>query len=399
MIELELNQRFKFVLRNTQESDESNEFSYKEMCIKLGNNPRLIDKVIPKNFNVGCRRPTPGNGFLECLVGEKTTCYTENIGGITANGFLTADGTEVEVDVIICATGFDTSFRPQFPIIGLDGIEIAEKWKGLPRSYAAVGVPKVPNYFMYSGPYGPVAQGSVLPLLTLGTKHFMQVIKKMRKEHIRRLSPKEGPTQDFGEHADVYLKRTAWVDPCSSWFKQGTTDGPLVMWPGSRLAFFDVMAEPKYEDYEIEYVSGNRWGYLGNGFTTDEFDGGDVTFYLNADYLEDHLGQVKNVGEKPTDEIAAEVAVPAATVNDEAPETTFKEPEPVATETIPNGETREIVAGTSDVTAPSFNNDTVASTEERVSETPISTSLFLSNDAKDIPLIFKDATAVVTTAL
>jgi hypothetical protein len=399
MIELELNQRFKFVLRNTQESDESNEFSYKEMCIKLSNNPRLIDKIIPKNFNVGCRRPTPGNGFLECLVGEKTTCYTENIGGITPNGFLTADGSEVEVDVIICATGFDTSFRPQFPIIGLDGIEIAEKWKELPRSYAAVGVPKVPNYFMYSGPYGPVAQGSVLPLLTLGTKHFMQVIKKMRKEHIRRLSPKEGPTRDFGEHADVYLKRTAWDDPCSSWFKQGTTNGPLVMWPGSRLAFFDVMAEPKYEDYEIEYVSGNRWGYLGNGFTTDEFDGGDVTFYLNADYLENHLGQMKNVGEKITEESVAEVAVPAATVNAEATETTSKEPGQVTTETILNGATREIVAETSDVAASAFNNNIVASTEERVSETPVSSSLLLGNDAKDIPVIFKDATAVVTTAL
>ncbi|OBT58863.1 hypothetical protein VE04_00928 [Pseudogymnoascus sp. 24MN13] len=299
MIELELNQRFKLVLRNTEESDEANEFSYKEMCIKLSNNPGLIDKIIPKDFNVSCRRPTPGNGYLECLVGEKTTCYTDTIGGITSNGFLTADGAEVEVDVIICATGFDTSFRPKFPIIGLDGKSISEKWTGLPLSYAAVGVPNVPNYFMYSGPFSPVAQGSVLPLLTLGTKHFLQVIRKMRKEHIRRLSPKEGATKDFGEHAAMYLKRTAWVDPCSSWFKQGTTDGPLVMWPGSRLAFFDHMAEPKYEDYEIEYVSGNRWGYLGNGFTKEEFSPeDDVTFYLDDEYLRDYVQKKKSSTEK-----------------------------------------------------------------------------------------------------
>src|SRR5258706_2218754 len=160
------------------------------MCIKLGNNPRLIDKIVPKDFNVGCRRPTPGNGYLECLVGEKTTCYTDNIGGITPTGFLTADGEEIEVDVIICATGFDTSFRPRFPIIGLDGVNIADFWKKFPLSYAAVGVPKIPNYFMYSGPFSPVAQGSVLPLLTLLSKHFLQIIKKMRKESIISMNPK-----------------------------------------------------------------------------------------------------------------------------------------------------------------------------------------------------------------
>ncbi|OAX83506.1 hypothetical protein ACJ72_02121 [Emergomyces africanus] len=282
MVEDELNGRFRFALRNSKESDESNAFSYKEMTTKLGNNEQLKDKIIPKNFNVGCRRPTPGNGYLEALVGEKTTCYTESIEGITPNGFLSADGIEVEVDVIICATGFDTSFRPRFPIIGLDKVDIATRWEKAPESYLAIGVSNVPNYFMYSGPYSPVAQGSLLPLQTLFTNHFLQIIRKMRKEHIRRLSPKESAVKDFCEHASVYLRRTCWSDPCSSWFKQGRKDGNVVMWPGSRLAFFDLLKEPKYEDYEIEYWSTNRWAFLGNGFTTEEFDGSDTSKYLNC---------------------------------------------------------------------------------------------------------------------
>nr|KMM67448.1 monooxygenase [Coccidioides posadasii RMSCC 3488] len=283
MIEDELNGRFRFVLRNSKESDDAILFSHREMSSKLGNNTHLISKIIPQNFNVGCRRPTPGNGYLEALVGSKTTCYTESIGGITPNGFLTTDGTEVNVDVIICATGFDTTFRPRFPIIGLDGKNIADRWENRAESYISVSVSNVPNYFMYGGPYSPVAQGSILPILTLLSNHFIQVIKKMRKEHIRRLSPKESAMRDFVEHASVYLQRTAWADPCSSWFKQGKIDGNIVMWPGSRLAFFDLIKEPKYEDYEIEYWSGNRWGYLGNGFSTVEFDGSDISSYLNCE--------------------------------------------------------------------------------------------------------------------
>lgn len=251
------------------------------MNTRLGNSDRLKDRIIPKDFNVGCRRPTPGNGYLETLVGEKTTCYTDTIRGVTSNGFLTADG-EVEVDVIICATGFDTSFRPRFPIVGLDGLDIATRWADCPASYISVSVSKVPNYFMYSGPYSPVAQGSLLPLLTLFSNHFIQIIKKMRKEHIRRLDPKDSAVKDFCEHAWLYLQRTAWADPCSSWFKQGRKDGNVVMWPGSRLTFFDLLREPRYEDYEIEYWSQNRFGYLGNGFSTEEFDASDLTYYLNC---------------------------------------------------------------------------------------------------------------------
>ncbi|EEH37239.2 hypothetical protein PAAG_07795 [Paracoccidioides lutzii Pb01] len=282
MIEDELTMRFRFALRNSKESEDANEYAYNDMSKKLGNNQHLKGKIIPKDFNVGCRRPTPGDGYLEALVGEKTSCYTEQIGGITPKGFLTADGTEVEVDVIICATGFDTSFRPRFPIIGLDKVDIATRWEKSPETYLSVGVSGVPNYFMYSGPYSPVAQGSILPLATLFTNYFIQIIRKMRKEHIRRLSPKESAIKDFLEHASVYLCRTCWADPCSSWFKQGRKDGTIVMWPGSRLAFFDLMKEPKYEDYEIEYWSQNRWAYLGNGFTTEEFDGSDISKYLNC---------------------------------------------------------------------------------------------------------------------
>lgn len=262
---------------------------------KLGNDERLMDRMIPKNFNVACRRPTPGNGYLEALTGEKTTCYTENISAITPTGFRTADGTEVEVDVIICATGFDTSFRPRFPIIGLDGVSLAKKWETLPASYISLAASQIPNYFMFSGPFTPVAQGSLLPILTLLSKHFIQIIRKMRKQHIRRMSPKESAVRDFMEHCSLYLKRTCWSDPCTSWFKQGTKDGPVVMWPASRMVFFDLMETPNWEDYDIEYWSGNRWGWLGNGFSTIEFDGkSDITYYLDGP-LEDRGTRTEQV--------------------------------------------------------------------------------------------------------
>ncbi|GFN20563.1 hypothetical protein AtubIFM55763_005711 [Aspergillus tubingensis] len=281
-VEHELNQRAKLTLRNTAESDEANASSYKSMSDKLAPKPYVKDALIPKTFNVGCRRPTPGTGYLEALASDKTTVFTERIQSITPKGFIdSATGAEHEVDVIICATGFDTSFRPRYPIIGLDGVNLADKWKDAPTSYLTVSIDGFPNYFMYGGPFTPAAHGSILPIISHVTNHFIQIVKRMRREHIRRLSPKESAVRDFVEHARTYFPRTCWSDPCSSWFKQGRVDGPITIWPGSRLAFFEALNTPTLSDYEIEYWSGNRFGYLGCGFVDAEFSGGNITWYLD----------------------------------------------------------------------------------------------------------------------
>ncbi|KAJ5808608.1 hypothetical protein N7474_009877 [Penicillium riverlandense] len=286
VIEDEINLRFKGVLRNTAESHNGNEFSYKEMYRKLNGDPRLVDKIIPKDFNVGCRRPTPGNGYLEALVGEKTTTFTETISCITPKGFKDHTGQEYECDVIICATGFDTSFRPRFPVVGINGVSLAERWEKVPESYMGIAAPSMPNYFMFTGPFTPVAQGAILPILTSMSNYFLKVIEKMYKQHIRRMTPKESVIEDFMDHSRAYLQRTCWADPCKSWFKQGKADGPIVMWPGSRLLFFEAVKDPQWEDYEIEYRSGNRFGFFGSGFVPYEFGAaGESSPYLNGDFV------------------------------------------------------------------------------------------------------------------
>lgn len=188
------------------------------------------------------------------------------------------------MDAIICATGFDTSFRPRFPITGLDPTQtLAEKWAEHPSSYLGIGVDGFPNYFLYSGPYTPVAQGSILSIISMLSGHLMQLIRRMRRQHIRRLSPKPKAVRDFVEHANAFMPRTTWAGPCPSWFKQGRRDGPCVMWPGSRLAYFEALEDPHFEDYDIEYHNnGNRFGFLGTGFVDHEFKGGrDAAWYLD----------------------------------------------------------------------------------------------------------------------
>jgi hypothetical protein len=106
----------------------------------------------------------------------------------------------------------------------------------------------------------------------------------MQKELIKSVSPKREVCEDFVEHCDLYLKRTAWSGPCPSWFKNGDANGRLNIFPGSRLIFFDLLWEPRFEDYNIKYRS-NRFNYFGNGFSSLEFEAGaDISYYLGSNF-------------------------------------------------------------------------------------------------------------------
>ncbi|KAF2196341.1 FAD/NAD(P)-binding domain-containing protein [Delitschia confertaspora ATCC 74209] len=282
-IENELNQRFKFIIKGSEEARIAREYAFNEMKTKLGNDPRLIDRIIPKNFNPGCRRPTPAPGYLEALTASNATIFTDPIRRIIGSGFIDHEGTSHDVDVIICATGFDTSWLPRFPFIA-NGKDLKDLW-GEPHgvtSYLSIGVPTFPNYFSFCGPYGPLGHGSFMPLIEQWTKYMFAVITKAQVENIKSFRPHMSVATQFRHHSDLFLQRTAWTSPCRSWFKQGRTDGQAAIWPGSRLHFLEMMKVPRYEDFEIDYWDSNIFAFMGNGFEKREFDGRDITNYLGS---------------------------------------------------------------------------------------------------------------------
>lgn len=121
-------------------------------------------------------------------------------------------------------------------------------------------------------------------MVELFLDNILQVIKKLQQENIKSISPYQEATDNFVEHADIWLKRTAWAGPCASWFKNGKIDGQLTIFPGSRMVLADLLSSPRFEDYAIEYWNRNRFAFLGNGFSTKEFDGSDVAWYLGAQH-------------------------------------------------------------------------------------------------------------------
>jgi hypothetical protein len=98
-----------------------------------------------------------------------------------------------------------------------------------------------------NGPFGPYGHGSILPVIEIITRYVEKCIAKLQREDLKSLMPKQEAVDDFKRHRELFLKRTAWNSPCRSWFKGGRVDGPILMWPGSRLHFFEAVRYPRWE--------------------------------------------------------------------------------------------------------------------------------------------------------
>lgn len=121
-----------------------------------------LESLVIPSFPVGCRRFTPGINYLETMATDVVEVVYGEIEKITEKGCLSANGQEYPVDVLICATGFDTSYRPRFPLIGSGGKNLADVWGNEPKSYLGVAAHGFPNYLMVIGPNSPIGNGPVL---------------------------------------------------------------------------------------------------------------------------------------------------------------------------------------------------------------------------------------------
>ncbi|KAH0843527.1 putative sterigmatocystin biosynthesis monooxygenase stcW [Fonsecaea pedrosoi] len=279
-IESELNRRFKIAIMGSPEQEEARLYSINEMRTRLHYNERLAKALIP-TFGVACRRPTPGNGYLEALMAPNTRVITDRIESVVPEGIKLATGEIVKVDAFICATGFDISFCPRFKLTGRNGTILSEQWSQKPEAYLSMATNNFPNYFMFLGPNSPVAHGSNLPIIEHTTKYLINLMKKMQTQNIKSVSPKVEAIRDFGVHTTEFMKRTVWATPCRSWFKNGTVDGPIIaLHPGGRIHWFHMLKHMRLEDWEYTYHTDNRFQFLGNGFSTMEEPGEDNAWYF-----------------------------------------------------------------------------------------------------------------------
>jgi len=118
--------------------------------------PALAERLVP-TYGLGCKRPATSNTYLPTFNRDDVRLVSDPIDHIEEGGVITASGERLELDVLVLATGFQTTEQgngPSFAVHGTGGLELGQFWEDHRlQATAGVAVPGFPNFFLTAGPY------------------------------------------------------------------------------------------------------------------------------------------------------------------------------------------------------------------------------------------------------
>ena len=285
--------------RGTKEHDGARIAFDQDMRARLAAKPEIISHMLP-DFPPLCRRLTPGPGYLEALTAPNVVVIPTTISHLTATGVVTSDGTHRAVDAIICATGFDTSYRSGIPIIGRHGQTLQARYHTRPETYLSMCTDGFPNFFQSLGPNAGVGNGNLIIIIESIARYVGQTLRKLVRENLSTVEPRSQCVKDFTRYCDAFFRRTVFSAECGSWYKSSPPGASVeerrkgrvtALWPGSSMAALTALRRPRWEDFEWGSADGNGMGWLGNGWTVAERrgDAQGLSFYLDGGRML-HLG-------------------------------------------------------------------------------------------------------------
>ncbi|KAL4757900.1 flavin-containing monooxygenase [Aspergillus foveolatus] len=286
-VERSVNSVFKIMLSGSEENKFLFNHVSQVMRERLSKSPHLIEKLIP-DYEIGCRRLSPGDGYLEAMQADNARFCFNSIVCITPQGIRTVSetGTESdeEFDLIVCATGFNTSFIPAWTLIGRDGRRLDHEWKDIPTAYFSLCAGGMPNYFVFGGPNAPIGHGSNPLIMAWNADYMLDWIEKIAMEDIKSVAVKDSIVHAFNRYAAENLKRCVWSKGCTAWYNKqnGSGEGNTVtaLYPGSALHYKEYIKTIRGEHFDIRYNTSNPFRFLGNGELEMERNGGDTAYYL-----------------------------------------------------------------------------------------------------------------------
>jgi cation diffusion facilitator CzcD-associated flavoprotein CzcO len=210
---------------------------------------RLREQLAPP-YPLGCKRIIYSNDYYPALARPTTELVTAGIERITPAGVMTDDGREHALDVLICATGYDT-VRPlsNVHIEGLGGRRLADAWSDGAQAYLGIAVAGFPNFFLMLGPNTATGHTSTLLYIEPQVRHAIACMQRVRREGRRWIAVRDEVARAHDQAQQQRLATSVWSQ-CKSWYR--AENGRIVaIWPGYTAEYVRTVRQPDEAAYEL----------------------------------------------------------------------------------------------------------------------------------------------------
>jgi cyclohexanone monooxygenase len=203
----------------------------------------------------GCKRLVFATDYLQALTQPNVEVVSSPARSLRARSLVTADGRELDVDVVLCATGYAAAdYLGQIDVVGERGVTLRETWSDGAYAYLGMAVPGFPNFFMLYGPNTNVGSNSVIFMLEAQARYIVRALTYMRRRRRPYVAVRPATMSDFIAKIDEWMAGTVWLTRCSNYFR--AANGRVVtQWPRSARAFWAITRRFRPAEYTFDQPS------------------------------------------------------------------------------------------------------------------------------------------------
>ncbi|HXZ88300.1 MAG TPA: NAD(P)/FAD-dependent oxidoreductase [Candidatus Binataceae bacterium] len=213
--------------------------------------PELRRKLTP-GYPIGCKRVLFADDYYPALMQPNVSLVTEGVDRIVPEGVVTKDGVTHRLDVLVHATGFETTgWHWSVDVTGRGGLKLREAWKNGPEAYLGITVTNFPNLFMIYGPNTNLGHNTITFMIERQTEYILKCLEAMRARNLASIEVSKAAQDRFNRELQARLAKTTWADPrCSSWYK--TAEGHITQnWAGHTREYRERTREVAWADYVV----------------------------------------------------------------------------------------------------------------------------------------------------
>ncbi len=212
--------------------------------------PVLTEKLTPL-YEIGCKRLLLSDDFLPAMQRQNVSLVTDGIEHFTKHSLVTSGGKEIDADLVVLATGFQSRrLYGEMSISGPNGLTMDQAWANEIRAHRSVAVKGFPNFFMMYGPNSNLGHNSIILMIEAQARYIARILSKATQSARPTVAVRPDAEVVYNQDIQKALKNTVWNSGCSSWYKNG--QGHIFsLWPYSTSRFIREMRRARMGEYHF----------------------------------------------------------------------------------------------------------------------------------------------------
>ncbi|WP_406171918.1 NAD(P)/FAD-dependent oxidoreductase [Streptomyces canus] len=180
-----------------------------------------LRRALTPDYRLGCKRLLTSNTFYPALVQPHVHLHSTAVSSVRGRHLIGADGTAIEADVVITATGFRVGELPLARSLhGTHGRTLHETWAGDgPQAYLGTSVTGFPNLFLLLGPNLLSGSTSAISVLEAQLAYLAAALRHLRREGHASMDVRPAVQAAYNTAVQEALRTTVYnAGGCSSYY-------------------------------------------------------------------------------------------------------------------------------------------------------------------------------------